>query len=185
MEVAHQYLELGQQSEQAQRSTSHSLHYCEMYCISIYTMGMKKDTEHAEWRLLTGGQNSPVERILENKGKNGCLIFLANYLLVQTTVSTRKMRTGLWRWSTPFLTGSLKISGLLFLRLFMGRTHRRRLWWGSEKGSGIPPYSGATMTTEAVFNALTTTKRLTVHAYLIRTRKMVMMHLMAGSCWTS
>nr|XP_028560803.1 uncharacterized protein LOC114583659 [Podarcis muralis] len=34
-------------------------------------------TEHAEWRLLNGGQNSPVERILANKDQNSCLIFFS------------------------------------------------------------------------------------------------------------
>ncbi|CAI5790423.1 Hypothetical predicted protein [Podarcis lilfordi] len=33
--------------------------------------------EHAEWRLLNGGQNSPVERILANKDQNSCLIFFS------------------------------------------------------------------------------------------------------------
>ncbi|XP_053217266.1 uncharacterized protein LOC128399648 isoform X2 [Podarcis raffonei] len=33
--------------------------------------------EHAEWRLLNGGQNSPVARILANKDQNSCLIFFS------------------------------------------------------------------------------------------------------------
>ncbi|XP_033025976.1 uncharacterized protein LOC117058743 [Lacerta agilis] len=37
---------------------------------------LKHRKEHAEWRLLTGGQNSPVERILANKDR-GCLIFFS------------------------------------------------------------------------------------------------------------
>ncbi|XP_028558715.2 uncharacterized protein LOC114582100 [Podarcis muralis] len=36
-----------------------------------------RSKEHAEWRLLTGGQNSPVERILSNKDQNSCLIFFS------------------------------------------------------------------------------------------------------------
>ncbi|XP_053216888.1 uncharacterized protein LOC128399441 [Podarcis raffonei] len=38
---------------------------------------LKRSAEHAEWRLLTGGQNSPVERILANKDQNSCLIFFS------------------------------------------------------------------------------------------------------------
>lgn len=36
-----------------------------------------KGFEHAEWRLLTGGQNSPTAKILENKPNNSCLIFFS------------------------------------------------------------------------------------------------------------
>ncbi|KAJ7313791.1 hypothetical protein JRQ81_005491 [Phrynocephalus forsythii] len=33
--------------------------------------------EHAEWRLLTGGTQSPVERMLANKDQNSCLFFFS------------------------------------------------------------------------------------------------------------
>ncbi|XP_025024791.1 uncharacterized protein LOC112541093 [Python bivittatus] len=36
-----------------------------------------KPREHAEFRLLTGGQNSPVEKMLAHKDKNSCLIFFS------------------------------------------------------------------------------------------------------------
>ncbi|XP_033026927.1 uncharacterized protein LOC117059364 [Lacerta agilis] len=38
---------------------------------------LERSVQHAEWRLLTGDQNSPVERILANKDQNSCLIFFS------------------------------------------------------------------------------------------------------------
>nr|XP_060636654.1 uncharacterized protein LOC132778058 [Anolis sagrei ordinatus] len=33
--------------------------------------------KHAEWRLLNGGNNSPVEKLLANEGQNSCFIFFS------------------------------------------------------------------------------------------------------------
>ncbi|XP_008114658.1 uncharacterized protein LOC103279771 isoform X1 [Anolis carolinensis] len=33
--------------------------------------------KHAEWRLLNGGKNSPVEKLLANGGQNSCFIFFS------------------------------------------------------------------------------------------------------------
>ncbi|XP_077772813.1 uncharacterized protein LOC114583659 [Podarcis muralis] len=45
--------------------------------VAARPMFLTHSAVHAEWRLLNGGQNSPVERILANKDQNSCLIFFS------------------------------------------------------------------------------------------------------------
>ncbi|XP_066487383.1 uncharacterized protein [Tiliqua scincoides] len=77
--------------------------------------------EHAEWRLLTGGQNSPTAKILENKPRDSCLIFFSKLSpCTDRCLNPNDMRNFV-QWLNPLFNQVGKDSRAFVFETFYGK----------------------------------------------------------------
>ncbi|KAJ6654848.1 hypothetical protein lerEdw1_006537 [Lerista edwardsae] len=80
-----------------------------------------KGFEHAEWRLLTGGQNSLTAKILENKPSDSCLIFFSKLSPCTDRCLNEKDMRNFVQWLNPLFNQLNEDSRAFVFETFYGK----------------------------------------------------------------